>query len=147
MAKAFEGIKVVDFSQVLAGPFATQQLALQGAGVIKIEQRGTGDQARAMMAPEGPIRDHGMGAIFLCVNAGKRSITLDLTKENGRAVAHRLMTGADVIVESYRTGVARKLDVHYERARTLNPAIVYCAITAYGQARTMATVPARTRVA
>jgi CoA:oxalate CoA-transferase len=131
------GIRIVDFSRLLPGPWCTQMLADLGADVIKIEQPGNGDYSRH----NPPTYKNAGGVYFNSVNAGKRSITLDLTKEKGRAVAHRLMTGADVIVESYRTGVARKLDVHYERARTLNPAIVYCAITGYGQDGTMSTVP------
>lgn len=133
MAKAFEGIKVVDFSQVLAGPFATQQLALQGAGVIKIEQRGTGDQARAMMAPEGPIRDHGMGAIFLCVNAGKRSMTLDLKHARAAEIVHRLVADADVFIQNFKVGVIDRLGFGYDAIREITPSIVYCSISGYGQ--------------
>jgi len=133
MAKAFENINVVDFSQVLAGPFATQQLALQGAGVIKIEQRGTGDQARPMMAPEGPLREHGMGPIFLCVNAGKRSITLDLKHPRASEIVHRLVADADVFIQNFKVGVIDRLGFGYDAIRALNPSIVYCSISGYGQ--------------
>jgi len=131
------GIRIVDFSRLLPGPWCTQMLADLGADVIKVEQPGSGDYSRHN-PPE--FKDSG-GVYFNSVNAGKRSIALNLAKAGGREVAHRLMASADVIVESYRTGVARKLDVHYERARTLKPAIVYCAITGYGQDGAMASVP------
>ncbi len=133
MAKAFENIKVVDFSQVLAGPFATQQLALQSARVTKIEQRGAGDQARAMMAPEGPLGEHGMGPIFLCVNAGKRSMTLDLKHARASEIVHRLVADADVFIQNFKVGVIERMGFGYDSIRAINPSIVYCSISGYGQ--------------
>jgi len=133
MAKAFENIKVVDFSQVLAGPFATQQLALQGAAVIKIEARGAGDQARQMMTPEGPLRDHGMGPVFLCVNAGKRSITLDLKHPKAGEIVRRLVADADVFIQNFKVGAIDRLGFGYDAIRAINRSIVYCSISGYGQ--------------
>lgn len=133
MAKAFENIKVIDFSQVLAGPFATQQLALQGAQVIKVEQRGAGDQSRAMMAPEGTLRDLGMGPIYLSVNAGKRSMTLDLKHPGAGEIVRRLVADADVFIQNFKVGAIDRLGFGYDAIRAINPAIVYCSISGYGQ--------------
>ena len=133
---ALSGIRIVDFSRLLPGPWATQLLADMGADVIKVEQPDSGDYSR-----HNPPNFETSGVYFNSVNAGKRSIALDLRQESGRAVAHKLITGADVIVESFRTGVPKNLDVHYERARQLNEKIVYCSITGYGQDGVMATVP------
>jgi len=131
------GVRIVEFSRLRPGPWCTQLLADLGADVIKVEQPGIGDYSRH----NPPAYKNANGVYFNSVNAGPRSIVLDLATAQGREVAHRLIAGADVIVESYRTGVARKLDVHYERARTLNPATIYCAITGYGQDGAMSTVP------
>jgi crotonobetainyl-CoA:carnitine CoA-transferase CaiB-like acyl-CoA transferase len=133
VAKAFENIKVVDFSQVLAGPFATQQLALQGAKVIKVEQRGAGDQSRVMMAPDGPLRDLGMGPIFLSVNAGKRSMTLDLKHPGAGEIVRRLVADADVFIQNFKVGAIDRLGFGYDAIRAINPSIVYCSISGYGQ--------------
>ena len=133
---ALSGIRIVDFSRLLPGPWATQLLADMGADVIKVEQPGSGDYSR-----HNPPNFETSGVYFNSVNAGKRSIALDLRQESGRAVAHKLITGADVVVESFRTGVPKNLDVHYERARQLHEKIVYCSITGYGQDGVMATVP------
>ena len=136
-APVLSGVRIVDFSRLLPGPWCTQLLANLGADVIKVEQPGIGDYSR-----HNPPNTKSAGSVYFnSVNANKRSIALDLATAKGCNVAHRLMAGADVIVESYRTGVARKLDVHYERARCLNPAVIYCAITGYGQDGAMAAVP------
>ncbi len=134
--KVLSGVRVVDFSRLLPGPWATQLLADLGADVIKVEQPGVGDYSR-----HNPPNYKEGGVYYNSVNSNKRSIVIDLTNEEGRAVAHRLIERSDVIVESFRTGVAKKLDVHYERARTLNEAIVYCAITGYGQDGPLSRVP------
>ena len=101
MPKAFENITVVDFSQVLAGPFATQQLAFLGANVIKVEPPGKGEggrhiRATADMSPEN------MSSVFLCVNAGKRSMTLDLKHPRAAEVVRRLVSQADVVVQNFK---------------------------------------------
>lgn len=132
MAKAFEGVKVVDFSRVLAGPFAAQQLALLGADVIKVEEPGTGDQGRQIMA-DGPLRDKLMSPLYLCVNSGKRSMTLNLKNPGAKDVIHRLVKDANVFIENFKAGTAAKLGFGYEDLKKINPSLVYCSVTGYGQ--------------
>lgn len=132
MSKAFEGIHVVDFSQVLAGPFATEHLALLGADVVKIEQPGVGDQMRTMTAME-PFTAAKMGPAFLGMNSGKRSLTLDLKHARAREIVHALLQRADVLVQNYKAGVIDRLGYGYAAVREVKPDIVYCAISGYGQ--------------
>ncbi len=130
MARAFDGIRVIDFTQVLAGPFATQQLAQLGADVIKIEQPGTGDQTRGLMPG---TDDAGMSPSFLTCNIGKRSLTLNLKAPQARAIVHALVRTADVVVENFTPGVMQRLGFEYETLNTLKPDLVYCSISGYGQ--------------
>lgn len=132
MTKAFEGVRVVDFSQVLAGPFATAQLALLGADVIKIEQPGTGDQARIMMA-NGEWLEKRLAPNFLGVNPGKRSLTLDLKHSSAKEIIQRLLKDADVVVQNFRAGVIDRLGFGYDDVRQIKPDIIYCSISGYGQ--------------
>ena len=132
MAKAFEGVRILDFSQVLAGPFATAQMALQGAEVIKVEQPGKGDQGREMMA-EGELRRKRMSPIFLSANAGKRSLSLDLKHPGAGEIARRLVARADVLVENFKAGTMARFGLGYGDVQALNPAIIYCSVTGYGQ--------------
>lgn len=132
MAKAFEGLRVIDFSQVLAGPMATAQLALLGADVVKIEQPGSGDQSRGLMT-DGKFLDINTSPMFLGVNPGKRSIALDLKNEAAREIVHRLLADADVVIENFRAGVIGKLGFDYDAVRKIRPDIVYCSISGYGQ--------------
>ena len=132
MAKAFDNIRVADFSQVLAGPFATQQLALLGADVIKVEVRGAGDQARGMLA-SGWYQENRMAPLYLSVNAGKRSMTLDLKHERAKDIVHRLVKESDVFIQNFKGGVIDRLGFGYEAIKEINPSIVYCSISGYGQ--------------
>lgn len=132
MPKAFEGIRVVDFSQVLAGPFCTEQLTLLGADVIKIEQPGGGDQSRQLTTDE-ELGGKNLSPMFLSVNAGKRSITLDLKHEAAREIVHRLVAGGDVVIQNFKAGVIDKLGFGYEALKAIKPDIVYCSISGYGQ--------------
>ena len=141
MAKAFAGIRVLDFSQVLAGPFCTQQLALLGADVIKIEEPRAGDQARSIMA-DNDIGRIGMSPYFLAMNANKRSMTLDLKHPRAGEILARLAQGADVVVQNFRPGVLARLGFGYEAVRTLKPNIIYCSISGFGQEGPYATAPA-----
>jgi len=132
MTLALSGIRVVDFTQVLAGPFATQQLALLGADVIKIEQPVHGDQTRGLMNdPDDPAE--GMSPSFLNCNLGKRSLTLDLKSPAARDIVHRLVAEADVVVENFRAGVMQRLGFGYQELRTIRPDLIYCSISGYGQ--------------
>jgi len=122
------GIRIIDFSRLLPGPWATQMLGEMGADVIKVEPPGAGDPSRYNHPA---YRRHGV--YFNAVNAHKRSICLDLACAEGREVARRLIRDADVVVESYRPGVARKLGIDYAAIRAYNPRIVYCSISGFGQ--------------
>ena len=130
MARAFDGIRVIDFTQVLAGPFATQQLAQLGADVIKIEQPVTGDQTRGLMPG---TDDAGMSASFLTCNLGKRSMTLNLKAEQARAIVFALARTADVIVENFTPGVMQRLGFDYATLAAIKPDLIYCSISGYGQ--------------
>jgi crotonobetainyl-CoA:carnitine CoA-transferase CaiB-like acyl-CoA transferase len=146
MARAFEGIRVIDFTQVLAGPFCAEQLALLGADVIKIEQPGRdgkpgGDQGRGIMA-DSDIGQLGMSAIFLSVNAGKRSIALDLKAPETKPILEKLVASADVIVQNFKAGAIDRLGFGYDWAKSVKPDIVYCSISGYGQDGPYAGAPA-----
>lgn len=131
--RALEGIRVVDFTQVIAGPFATQHLALLGADVVKIEQPGAGDQARKLLG-DNDWGEASLSPMFLACNAGKRSITLDLKQESAKEVVWRLIERADVVMENYKAGVIEKLGFGYEAVKKVKPGIVYCSVSGYGQA-------------
>ncbi len=137
MTKAFEGLRVVDFSQVLAGPFAAGQLALLGADVIKIEQPGQGDQMRTMMA-NNDLADLKLSPAFLGVNANKRGITVDLKNPDAREILERLLANADVVIENFKAGVIERLGYGYDAVRAIKPDIIYCSISGYGQQGPMA---------
>ncbi|MDD9907219.1 MAG: CoA transferase [Rhodospirillaceae bacterium] len=132
MAKAFEGVRIVDFTQVLCGPMATAQLALLGAEVIKIEQPEVGDQMRMLSA-----RDHWAetrcSPAFMGVNYGKRSITLNLKSPEAKEIVTRLVKGANAIAENFKPGVLDRLGFGYEWARSVEPSIVYLSISGFGQ--------------
>jgi len=132
MAKAFDGVRVIDFSQVLAGPVATAQLALLGADVIKIEQPGVGDQARSMMA-DGIWAERKLAPNFLGANPNKRSITLDLKHPRAKEVVQRLLGDADVVVQNFKAGVIDRLGFGYDAVKAIRPDVVYCSISGYGQ--------------
>ena len=141
MSKAFKGVRVLDFSQVLAGPFCTQQLALLGADVIKIEEPGAGDQSRGIMA-DNDIGRIGMSPYFLAMNANKRSMTLDLKHPDAAGILGRLAASADVVVQNFRPGVLTRLGFGYDAVRAIRPDIIYCSISGYGQEGPYATAPA-----
>lgn len=123
-----DGLLVVDFTQIAAGPTCTMMLADRGADVIKIEAPG-GDLGRAL----GPPFIAGHGAIFLSLNRNKRSAVLDLKVESEREAVRQLVTRADIVVESFRPGVMEKFGLGYQAVAATNPGVVYCSITAYGQ--------------
>jgi CoA:oxalate CoA-transferase len=126
------GIRVLDMTNVLAGPFATVHLALLGADVIKIENPDGGDLARKLGAVPA-LNAQLMGTSFLAQNANKRSLTLNLKDEEGRAIFERLVVGADVLVENFRPGVMERLGFPWPSLQRANPRLVYCAISGFGQ--------------
>ena len=121
------GIRILDFSRVLAGPFCTALLADVGADVVKVEPP-QGDDYRHI----GPFV-HGEGGLFLLMNRGKRSLALDLKAADGLAIARDLIAKSDVLVENFRPGVADRLGIGYEAAKAINPGIVYLSISGFGQ--------------
>ncbi len=128
--EALAPLRVVDFSRILAGPFATMMLADLGAEVIKVERPGTGDDTRAWGPP---FDDAGNATYFQSVNRNKRSVALDLTDPGDVGRAIELVAGADVVVENFRPGVMDRLGLGYETARRDNPGLVYCSITGFGR--------------
>ena len=129
MPQAFTGIRVVDFTQVLAGPFAVMQLALLGAEVVKIEQPGVGDQTRSLMQQaSGPPAPS-----FLTCNVNKRSLTLNLKEPEAAAIVHRLVGEADVLVENFKAGTMQRLGFDYASLSRIRPDLIYCSISGYGQ--------------
>lgn len=132
MTDPLAGIRVLDLTNVLAGPYCCYQLALMGADVIKVERPDGGDLARVLGAD--PARNKaGMGISFLAQNAGKKSVTLDMKSEKGKALLKRLVQSAEVLVENFRPGVMDRLGLGYEVLRNVNPNLIYCAISGFGQ--------------
>lgn len=130
--RLLEGIRVLDLTNVLSGPFSTLHLALLGAEVIKIENPKDGDLARKLgNVPE--LNRQLMGTSFLAQNANKKSVTLDLKAPEGKEVFRKLVATADVVVENFRPGVMARLGFGYEALREINPRIVFCAISGFGQ--------------
>ncbi|MEM6934429.1 MAG: CaiB/BaiF CoA-transferase family protein [Pseudomonadota bacterium] len=141
MPKPLEGIRVLDLTNVLAGPFCCHQLAHLGADVIKVEMPDSGDLARQLGAdPE--LNAALMGVSFLAQNTGKRSITVNLKNPDGKRVLRRLVSSADVMVENFRPGVMARLDVGYDTLKGDNPELIYCAISGFGQDGPLAGAPA-----
>ena len=128
--KALDGIRVVDFSHFIAGPFATMILADMGADVIKIEAPGRGDDLRRY-PPLHPDLKH--GAPFLWNNRNKRSVGIDLKSPEGLQIVRELIATADVVVENFSTGVTQRLGIDYDSCRKLRPEIIYCSVSAYGR--------------
>ncbi|MCU0292787.1 MAG: CoA transferase [Thermoanaerobaculaceae bacterium] len=130
--KLLEGIRVLDLTNVLSGPFSTLHLALLGAEVIKIENPKDGDLARKLGNVQA-LNKQLMGTSFLAQNANKKSVTLDLKAPEGKEVFRKLVATADVVVENFRPGVMARLGFGYEALREINPRIVFCAISGFGQ--------------
>ena len=135
---ALDGVVVIDFTQMLSGPFAAMMLADQGARVIKVEPPG-GDQTRKF----GPFRDGqlriehgGYGGYFASTNRNKQGLTVDLKSAAGRDVIRRMVAGADIVIENFRAGVMERLGLGYESLADINPRLVYGAIRGFGDART-----------
>ena len=139
--RPFEGIRVLDLTHVLAGPFSTFQLAVLGADVIKIEPPANPDMTREESAIRA-LSDEDYGTLYLGQNAGKRAITLDLKTDQGRDVLRKLVAGADVLVENYRSGKMSELGLGYEDLSAINPQLIYCSLTGFGQTGPKAKHPA-----
>jgi crotonobetainyl-CoA:carnitine CoA-transferase CaiB-like acyl-CoA transferase len=129
MAKPLDGILVIDLSRVLAGPYCTMELADMGATVIKVEIPGSGDDTRAY----GPPFLHGESTYFMSVNRNKRSMTLNLKQAQGQEILRQLLQKADVLVENFRPGTLDGLGFGYNAVHALNPRLIYCSISGFGQ--------------
>ena len=138
--RPFEGIRVVDLTRIVSGPYCTQMLGYLGAEIVKIEDR-TGDGTRHG-AGDATLKKEGMSATFLMFNAGKKSVTLDLKKAEAKEIVIKLARTADVFVENFRAGVASRLGFGYEVLRKENPGIIYCSISGFGQTGPDAKAPA-----
>jgi crotonobetainyl-CoA:carnitine CoA-transferase CaiB-like acyl-CoA transferase len=140
MSKPFAGIRILDFTQVFAGPFGSYQLALLGAEVIKIERPGGDDMRRS------PLNklwaDRNMATAWMAINANKRDLVLDLAKPKAIEIVRRLAARADVVMENFRPGVMDKLSIGHEALAAVNPKLIYCAVSGFGQ-----TGPERTTAA
>lgn len=134
--KAFAGLRVLDFSTTIAGPHCARMLADMGAEVIKIETDG-GETMRSRP----PLRK-GCSTAFGQLNVGKKSVVLDLKSEDGKEAVRRLVATADILVENFRPGVMRRLRLDYDRMRPVNPRLIYCSISGYGQSGPSAELPA-----
>ncbi len=126
--RALDGIRVVSFEQVLAGPFCTCILADMGAEVIKIERPGTGDIIRHW---DSAVR--GLSSGYVWLNRNKRSLSVDVKYEQGIEIVHRLVEGADIFFENFAAGVAKRLGLGYEELQAINPRLIYCSLSGYGQ--------------
>lgn len=127
--QALSGVKVLDMSRTLAGPFCTMLLGDQGADVIKVEQPGKGDESRRFTPPTW----NGESCYYLSSNRNKRSITVDLKSEEGKEIIFSLAKEADILVENYRTGTMEKLGFGYEDLKRINPRLIYCSISGFGR--------------
>jgi formyl-CoA transferase len=135
-ARALEGIRVLDLTRILAGPMATQTLADLGAEVIKLERPGAGDDTRAWGPPflkDRAGQDTRDSTYFLCCNRGKKSVTLDIARPEGQQIVRRLAQQCDVLAENFKVGDLARHGLDYASLRRLNPRLVYCSITGYGQ--------------
>ena len=136
MTAPLSHIRVLDLSRILAGPWAAQHLADMGAEVIKIERPVVGDDTRGWGPPFAVEADEtrpGISAYFACANRGKKSCAVDLTKPEGQAIVRRLAETSDVVIENFKVGGLAQYGLDYEGLRSVNPGIVYCSITGFGQ--------------
>ena len=131
MSKPFAGVRILDFTRYLAGPYGTYQLALLGADVVKIESH-EGDETRGQLADR-KWAERKMAPSFLAVNGNKRSITLDLRKPEAVEIVKRLVVGADVVWENFRGGVMDRLGLGYEVLSAINPRLIYCGVSGFGR--------------
>jgi len=129
MVRPLEEIKVLDLSRALAGPYCTMMLADMGAEVIKLEMPGRGDDSRAW----GPPFLEGESAYFMSVNRNKKSMTLNLKKERAIEIIHKLIKQSDIIIENFRPGTMERLGLSYTEVKEINPKIIYCSISGFGQ--------------
>ena len=135
MQKPLAGVKVLEMARILAGPWAGQLLADLGADVVKVERPGVGDDTRGWGPPfvEGADGEHLSAAYYHSCNRGKRSVAVDFETPEGQAIVRRLAGKADVLIENFKVGGLKKYGLDYESLKQVNPRLVYCSITGFGQ--------------
>lgn len=134
MNGALSGLRVLDLSRILAGPWCAQLLGDLGAEVIKIERPGQGDDTRGWGPPFlAGEQGEGDAAYFLCANRNKKSVTIDFTQTEGQDIVRQLVASADILVENFKVGGLRKFGLDYDSLRAINPRLIYCSITGFGQ--------------
>ncbi|WP_338451040.1 CaiB/BaiF CoA-transferase family protein [Niallia oryzisoli] len=138
MAGPLDGIKVLELSRTLAGPFCSMQLADMGAEVLKVEQPGLGDETRSYIPPE----IHGESTYFMSLNKNKKAITLNLKTEEGQRIVKKLVAESDVLIENFRNGTMEKFGLGYDVLKEINPRLVYCAVSGFGRTGPMKDEPA-----
>jgi crotonobetainyl-CoA:carnitine CoA-transferase CaiB-like acyl-CoA transferase len=131
--KALEGVRILDLTHMLSGPFAAMMLADLGAETIKVEPPGRGEGTRKLLATDPANSMHGMGAYFLTLNRNKKSVTVDLKSDAGRALFYELVAAADAVVYNFSTGVADRLGISFRQLSEYNPRVVTCSITGFGE--------------
>lgn len=144
MKTALGHLKVLDLTRILAGPWATQNLADMGAEVIKIERPGVGDDTRSWGPPflkDAEGRETRDSSYFLCANRGKQSLTVDLASPDGQEIIRKLVGDADVLIENYKVGTLARYGLAYDDLRAINPRLVYCSVTGFGQTGPSAALP------
>ncbi|NWF70453.1 MAG: CoA transferase [Chloroflexi bacterium] len=140
--KALQGLRMLDLTHMLSGPYAGMMLADMGVETIKIEPPGTGEGTRKLLANDAHNSMHGMGAYFLTLNRNKKSMTLNLKSETGLQLFYELVKSADIVLDNFSAGVTERLKIDFVHLSPINPRIITCSITGFGQ-----TGPARDRVA
>jgi len=136
MSGALSHIRVLDLSRILAGPTTTQVLADLGAEVIKIERPGVGDDTRQWVPPvlrNARGEDTGEAAYYACVNRNKKSVTVNISRPAGQDIIRRLAAKSDVMIENYIVGTLKRYDLDYDSLKAINPGLVYCSVTGFGQ--------------
>jgi crotonobetainyl-CoA:carnitine CoA-transferase CaiB-like acyl-CoA transferase len=131
MAKPFAGIRILDFTRYVAGPFGTYQMALLGADVIKVEPKAGDDMRHSQMSKEWAAK--GLGPSFMGINSNKRSLTLDLQKPKAVEIVKRLVKDTDIVWENFRPGIMDRFGLGYEALKQINPRLIYCAVSGFGQ--------------
>jgi crotonobetainyl-CoA:carnitine CoA-transferase CaiB-like acyl-CoA transferase len=139
--RPIHGIRVLDFTRVVSGPYCTYMLGLLGAEIIKVEDRNGGDSVRQGVG-DSVLKAEGLAAVFVMFNGGKKSITLDLKKPEAKEIVFKLARECDVLVENFRAGVIDRLGLGYEALKQVNPRLIYCSISGFGQSGPDARAPA-----
>ncbi|HTW50981.1 MAG TPA: CoA transferase [Stellaceae bacterium] len=131
MTKPFAGVRILDFTRYVAGPYGTYQLALLGADVIKIEPKAGDEMRQSQVSKEWAAK--GLGPSFMGINSNKRSLTLDLRKPKAIEIIKRLIETADIVWENFRPGIMARFGIGYEALKAINPRLIYCAVSGFGQ--------------